>query len=82
MLTLYSKSLFLEGAEGEIYMTPITQRKLETFVSGKFHWKGLTPTDQKAMAVELLKARLLLKQLNNYVGQLKDGQCTKTHTSE
>ena len=63
-------------------MKPIQQSKLETFVSGKFHWKSLTPTDQKAMAVELLKARLLLSKQYNYVGELLDGQRTSKGIAE
>lgn len=58
---------------GEPHMTPVEQRKLETFVSGKYHWKSLTPETQKAMAIELLKARYLLKKQYDYMGRLLDG---------
>lgn len=54
-------------------MEPVDQKKLETFVSGKFHWKSLTPSTQKAMAVELLKARFLLKQQYKFMEGMLDG---------
>lgn len=43
----------------------IDQHVLETFVSGKFHWQGLSPEDQKKMARELLDARAFFMDLKN-----------------
>lgn len=37
--------------------TEVPTDRLEKFVDGKFHWRGLTPGDQKAMARELLRWR-------------------------
>lgn len=54
-------------------MEPVEQKKLETFVSGKFHWQSLTPSTQKAMAVELLKARFLLQQQYKFMEGMLDG---------
>lgn len=54
-------------------MEPVEQKKLETFVSGKFHWQSLTPSTQKAMAIELLKARFLLKQQYKFMEGMLDG---------
>ena len=54
-------------------MEPVEQKTLETFVSGKFHWQSLTPSTQKAMAVELLKARFLLKQQYKFMEGMLDG---------
>ena len=53
-------------------MEPVEQKKLETFVSGKFHWQSLTPSTQKAMAVELLKARFLLQQQYKFMEGMLD----------
>lgn len=54
-------------------MEPVEQKTLETFVSGKFHWQSLTPSTQKAMAVELLKARFLLQQQYKFMEGMLDG---------
>lgn len=37
--------------------TEVSTDRLEKFVDGTFHWKALTPGDQKAMARELLRWR-------------------------
>lgn len=44
----------------------ISQDMLEKFVNGKYHWKGLTPTAQMAMARELLKHRAFTLRLRKY----------------
>ena len=44
----------------------ISQDMLEKFVNGKYHWKGLTPTAQMAMARELLKHRAFTQRLRAY----------------
>ena len=54
-------------------MEPIEQKTLETFVSGKFDWQSLSPSTQKAMAVELLKARFLLQQQYKFMEGMLDG---------
>ena len=41
----------------------IEQEVLEKFVYGTFHWKGLTPSQQMAMARELLHRRQASKEL-------------------
>lgn len=44
----------------------ISQDMLESFVSGKYHWQGLTPTAQMAMARELLRHRAFTVRLRKY----------------
>ena len=63
---------------GEV-MEPIEQSTLETFVSGKYDWQSLTPSKQKAMAIELLKARFLLKQQYKYMEGMLDGNEEQGH---
>lgn len=77
---LHENIIVASRQNGDKVMKPVDQHKLETFVSGKFHWKSLTPDAQRSMAIELLKARYLLQQQYNYVGDLLDGRDTKKHT--
>ena len=35
----------------------IPQDRLESFINNKYHWKGLTPTDQMKIAKELYALR-------------------------
>lgn len=44
----------------------ISQDMLEKFVNGKYHWKGLTPTAQMAMARELFKYRAFFMRMKKY----------------
>lgn len=44
----------------------ISQDMLEKFVNRKYHWKGLTPSVQMAMARELLRHRAFLRRLKKY----------------
>tara|TARA_R100001460_G_scaffold64708_2_gene104993 strand:+ start:515 stop:730 length:216 start_codon:yes stop_codon:yes gene_type:complete len=44
----------------------ISQEMLETFVGNKYHWKGLTPTVQMAMAKELIDHRRFMQLLKKY----------------
>ena len=56
----------------------ISQDMLEKFVNGKYHWKGLTPTAQMAMARELLKHRAFSLRLRKYsASSLGDGHAYK-----
>jgi len=60
----------------------ISQEMLEKFVNGKYHWKGLTPTAQMAMARELLKHRAFSLRLRKYsAGILGDGHAYKEGNS-
>lgn len=38
----------------------IDQHKLEAFVDQRYHWKSLSPSDQKKMARELYQLRAFL----------------------
>ena len=55
---------------------PIDDRILDLFVSKQYHWKSLSPEQQRQMAVELAKHRFLEKQYLNFIEQAlsdKDG---------
>ncbi len=45
----------------------VDERALEMFVKQKYHWKSLIPSQQRAIAVELLRHRLIEKQLYQFV---------------
>lgn len=45
----------------------VDDRALEMFVSQKYHWKSLIPSQQQAIAVELLRHRLIEKQLYQFI---------------
>ena len=44
----------------------VSQDMLEKFVSGKYHWKALTPNKQMAMARELLQLRAFFVSMEKY----------------
>lgn len=46
---------------------PVDDRILELFVSKKYHWKSLSPTEQQSLAVEVMKNRLLIKEMTNFI---------------
>jgi hypothetical protein len=70
---LHENIIVTSRQNGGELMEPVDQKKLETFVSGKFHWKSLTPNTQKSMAIELLKARFLLQQQYKFMEGMLDG---------
>lgn len=43
----------------------IDQTVLETFISGKYHWRSLIASDQHKMARELYAYRAFFRALNN-----------------
>ena len=45
----------------------VDDRLLELFVSQKYHWKSLMPSQQKAIAVELLRHRCVEKKLYEFI---------------
>jgi len=45
----------------------VDDRALEMFVSQKHHWKSLIPSQQRAIAVELLRHRCIEKQLYQFI---------------
>ena len=51
---------------------PVDDRTLELFVSRKFHWKSLSPGQQLSMASELLKHRLVEKQMLAFIADSID----------
>jgi len=63
--------------QGGPIVEPIDQTVLETFVNGKYNWQSLSPTKQKAMAIELLKARYLLQKQYDFMETLLDGPDTE-----
>ena len=51
---------------------PVDQRTLEMFVSRKFHWQSLLPHQQLSMASEILKHRLIEKQMLAFISDSID----------
>ena len=51
---------------------PVDDRTLEMFVSRKFHWKSLLPHQQLSMASEILKHRLIEKQMLAFISDSID----------
>jgi hypothetical protein len=45
----------------------VDDRALELFVNQKYHWKSMLPSQQRAVAVELLRHRCIEKQLYQFV---------------
>jgi hypothetical protein len=45
----------------------VNDRLLELFVSQKYHWKSLMPSQQRAIAVELLRHRCVEKKLYEFI---------------
>lgn len=48
-------------------IVPVEDRILEMFVSKKYHWKSLSPDEQQSMAVELMKSRMIIKEMTNFI---------------
>lgn len=42
----------------------VSTDRLNKFVTKKFHWKALTPSDQLAMAAEILRLRKTIASLD------------------
>ena len=51
---------------------PVDNRTLEMFVSHKFHWQSLLPHQQLSMASEILKHRLIEKQMLAFISDSID----------
>lgn len=51
---------------------PVDDRTLEIFVSRKFHWQSLLPHQQQSMASEILKHRLVEKQMLAFIADSID----------
>jgi hypothetical protein len=45
----------------------VDDRALELFVNQKYHWKSLIPSQQRAIAVELLRHRCIEKKLYAFI---------------
>jgi len=45
----------------------VNDRLLELFVSQKYHWKSLMPSQHRAIAVELLRHRCVEKKLYEFI---------------
>jgi hypothetical protein len=48
---------------------PVSDHRLETFVSGKFHWKSLLPSEQMSLAVEVMRLRYLMGKQFEFIGE-------------
>ena len=45
----------------------VDDRVLELFVNQKYHWKSMLPSQQRAIAVELMRHRCIEKKLYEFV---------------
>lgn len=45
----------------------VDNRALELFVNQKYHWKSLPPSQQRAIAVELMRHKFIEKKLYDFV---------------
>jgi hypothetical protein len=50
----------------------IDDRVLELFVTQKYHWKSMLPSQQRAMAVELMRHRLIEGQLYQFIESMTE----------
>ncbi|QDP58270.1 MAG: hypothetical protein Unbinned8622contig1005_11 [Prokaryotic dsDNA virus sp.] len=48
---------------------PVTDERLETFISGKFHWKSLLPHEQMSLAVEVMRLRYLMGKQFEFISE-------------
>lgn len=48
---------------------PVSDDRLETFISGKFHWKSLLPSEQMSLAVEVMRLRYLMGKQFEFIGE-------------
>ena len=49
---------------------PVSNDTLEKFTSNKYHWKSLSPDQQKAMAIELQYHRYMEPKLYDFLDQV------------
>tara|TARA_R100000951_G_scaffold98981_2_gene89142 strand:+ start:324 stop:539 length:216 start_codon:yes stop_codon:yes gene_type:complete len=52
------------GREHDGYGEIVSTDRLEKFVNNTFHWRGLTSSDQKKMAAEILRLRRTVASLD------------------
>ncbi len=50
----------------------VDDRVLELFVTQKYHWKSMLPSQQRAMAVELMRHRLIEGQLYKFIASMTE----------
>jgi hypothetical protein len=50
----------------------VDDRVLELFVTQKYHWKSMLPSQQRAMAVELMRHRLIEGQLYQFIESMTE----------
>ena len=48
---------------------PVTDERLQTFISGKFHWKSLLPHEQMSLAVEVMRLRYLMGKQFEFISE-------------
>ena len=48
---------------------PVSDERLETFISGKFHWKSLLPQEQMSLAVEVMRLRYLMGKQFEFISE-------------
>jgi hypothetical protein len=48
----------------------VDDRMLDLFINQKYHWKSLSPEQQRLMAVELQKHRFLERKYLEFIGEV------------
>jgi hypothetical protein len=48
---------------------PVSDDRLETFISGKYNWKSLLPDEQMSLAVEVMRLRYLMGKQFEFISE-------------
>ena len=48
---------------------PISDKRLETFIGGKYNWKSLLPHEQMSLAVEVMRLRYLMGKQFEFISE-------------
>jgi hypothetical protein len=48
---------------------PVEDHVLESFITKKYHWKGLTTEQQMSLAIEVSRQRYLLKNIISFIDE-------------
>ena len=48
---------------------PVSDERLETFISGKYNWKSLLPSEQMSLAVEVMRLRYLMGKQFEFISE-------------
>ena len=59
MAVLFDENEFIYDVARNVYLPRVSDDTLNKFCDNTFHWKALTPRQNRAMAIELRKYRSL-----------------------